>query len=123
MMDKLIGELDCIRCGYCCGYRRDSHFGGCSYSEEEEIPEGIEVNENKTIPVDEDDICIYLKKLDNGFAICRIHDKRPIMCRLYYCMIETKIKELGKVKKFLEEKCEERDRQTLLHNLRKASEI
>jgi len=39
-------------CGYCCGYRRDTYFGGSSYED------------GTTIPVDEDDVCIYLEKLN-----------------------------------------------------------
>jgi len=119
-MGKFIGELDCIGCGYCCGYRRSSHFGGCSYSKEEKIPEGIEVDENRTIPVDTDDTCIYLEKIDNGFTLCKIQDKKPIMCKLYYCMIERKITELHKIEKFLKEKCEERERETLQDTLKRA---
>lgn len=122
MAEKCIGEVDCMMCGYCCGYRRDSHFGGCSYSKEETIPDGVIVIEEEDcfrIPVDEDDTCIYLNKLDNGFAICSIHDKKPNMCKLYYCMLETKIRELDKIKEHLIKRCNERDRAALKQVLEK----
>lgn len=122
MPKKFIGEVDCIMCGYCCGYRRDSYFGGCSYSKKEDVPEDITVIEGEDgfrIPVDKDDTCIYLNKLDNGLAICKIQDKKPLMCKLYYCMIERKIRELDKVKKYLVEKCEERDKLVLQQKLKK----
>lgn len=116
MPKKCIGELDCIMCGYCCGHRRDSFFGGCSYSKDENIPEDVIVVEEDAcfkIPVDENDTCIYLNKLDNGFAVCTIQDKKPLMCKLYYCMIETKIRELDAVKAHLVKKCSERDSMSL----------
>lgn len=116
MSKKCIGELDCIMCGYCCGYRRDSFFGGCSYSKDEVVPEGIIVIEEEDgfrIPVNDDDVCIYLDTMDNGFAICTIQGKKPNMCKLYYCMIETKIKGLNKISDFLVEKCVERDSSAL----------
>lgn len=122
MSKKCIGELDCIMCGYCCGYRRDSQFGGCSYSKEERVPEGIivvEEDDSFRIPVDENDTCIYLKKLDNGFAICTIQDKKPDMCKLYYCMIERKIKELDKIKEHLIKECNKRDKVVLQQKLKK----
>lgn len=96
-MEKYIGQVDCIMCGYCCGYRREYKFGGASYAKDEPVPEGVIVNETEdgfTIPVDEDDTCIYLAKLDNGFARCGIHDKRPNMCRLYYCLKKQKARQL-----------------------------
>ena len=95
--DKYVDQLQCVMCGYCCGFRRETQFGGCSYEKNEPVPEGIEVektDEGFTIPVDEDDICIYLKKLDNGFARCGIHDKRPKMCRLFYCLPVQKARQL-----------------------------
>ena len=96
-MKKYIGQVDCIMCGYCCGYRRETEFGGASYAFDEEVPDGIEVVKDEwgyTIPVDEDDTCIYLEKLDNGFARCSIHDKRPNMCRLFYCLPQQKARQL-----------------------------
>ena len=122
MSKKYIGELDCIMCGYCCGYRRDSFFGGCSYSKDEGVPDGIVVMEEEDgfrIPVDENDTCIYLKPLDNGFAVCTIHDKKPLMCKLYYCMIERKIRELDKIKEYLVKECDKRDKTVLLQKLKK----
>ena len=114
MSDKYIGEVECIQCGYCCGYRRSSTFGGCQYAPDEPVPEGIEVDEEKTVPVDANDVCIYLEQLDNGFARCTVHDKRPKMCRLYYCHIETKLLALGWIRRFLEQKRKERDGQELI---------
>jgi len=96
-MKKYVGQVDCIMCGYCCGYRRETHFGGASYAPDEKVPDGIEVvksEEGFTIPVDEDDTCVYLEKLDNGFARCSIHEKRPIMCRLFYCLPKQKARQL-----------------------------
>ena len=96
-MKKYIGQVDCIMCGYCCGYRRETEFGGASYAFDEEVPDGIEVVKDEwgyTIPVDKDDTCIYLEKLDNGFARCSIHDKRPNMCRLFYCLPQQKARQL-----------------------------
>jgi len=122
MAKKFIGEVDCIMCGYCCGYRRDSDFGGCSYSKEEYVPEDIIVIEDEEgfrIPVDDNDTCIYLKPLDNGMAVCKIQDKKPKMCKLYYCMIERKIRELDKIKEHLVKKCSERDSATLQQELKK----
>jgi hypothetical protein len=84
-------------CGYSCGYRRESAFGGASYAKDEPVPEGISVvktNEGFTIPVDEDDKCIYLKILDNGFTRCTIQDKKPKMCRLFYCLPGQKARQL-----------------------------
>lgn len=89
--------VDCVMCGYCCGYRRDRHFGGCSYSKNEKIPSGIETVETEdgfTIPVDENDVCIYLEKLNNGFAKCSIQDKKPKMCKLYNCLTLKKARYL-----------------------------
>lgn len=85
--------VECVRCGWCCGYRRDSEFGGCEYAEGATIPEGI-ITDGRRIPVNEDDECIYLEKLDNGFTRCGIHDKRPEMCRRYNCLTEQKIRNL-----------------------------
>ncbi|KYK22694.1 hypothetical protein AYK24_00270 [Thermoplasmatales archaeon SG8-52-4] len=76
---------------------------------DEEVPENIEVvksEEGFTIPVDEDDVCIYLEKLDNGFTRCTIQDKKPRMCKLYYCLTENKVKRLKVIVDELKEKCE-----------------
>lgn len=97
MKKKYVGKVNCIMCGYCCGFRRAYDFGGASYSHNEIIPKGIKViqtDEGFTIPVDKDDTCIYLSKLDNGFARCSIHEKRPIMCKLYYCLPKQKARQL-----------------------------
>jgi len=107
MGKKHVGEVDCIMCGYSCGYRREYEFGGASYAHDETVPEGVEVVENDlgfTIPVDEDDKCIYLKILDNGFTRCTIHDKRPKMCRLYYCLPDQKARQLQTIVEELKEK-------------------
>jgi len=96
-MAKYKDEVDCIMCGYVCGYRRDTPFGGVSYAKDEIVPDDVVVKETEdgyTIPVDEDDVCIYLEKLDNGFTKCKIHDKKPRMCKLYYCLTEHKIRQL-----------------------------
>lgn len=90
---KYAGQVDCIMCGYCCGYRRETPFGGCSYDEKESIPLGITVA-GRTIPVDDNDICIYLEKLDNGFAKCKIQNKKPKMCKLFYCLTKQKARQL-----------------------------
>ena len=103
---KYVGQVDCIMCGYCCGYRRDTPFGGASYAFDEEVPEGIEVvetDEGYTIPVDEDDTCIYLEKLDNGFARCSIHDRKPIMCKKFYCLTQQKARQLQTIVNELKE--------------------
>ena len=94
---KYVGQVDCIMCGYCCGYRRDIHFGGASYAEDENVPEGVKTvktEDGYTIPVGEDDVCIYLEKLNNGFAKCSIHDKKPKMCKLFYCLTKQKARQL-----------------------------
>ena len=60
---------------------------------DEPVPEGVETYDRDGehfIPVDEDDICIYLGKLNNGFTRCGIHDKRPRTCRLYSCLTKKK---------------------------------
>ena len=104
---KYKGQLDCIACGYCCGYRRETHFGGASYAKDEKVPEDVETVETEegyTIPVDEDDTCIYLEKLDNGFTRCKIHDKKPKMCKLYYCLPEQKARQLLPIIEELREK-------------------
>ena len=65
---------------------------------DEDIPAGIETYEKDGeyfIPVDGDDVCIYLEKLNNGFTRCRIHDKRPRTCRLYNCMTVNKVKQIN----------------------------
>jgi len=106
---KIKDKVECIMCGYCCGYRRNYEFGGASYMPDEEVPENIEVvksEEGFTIPVDEDDVCIYLEKLDNGFTRCTIQDKKPRMCKLYYCLTENKVKRLKVIVDELKEKCE-----------------
>jgi Fe-S-cluster containining protein len=97
MSDKGI-FIDCCMTGFCCGYRRDSHFGGVSYMPDEVVPPGIDVyfkNGERFIPVDKDDTCIYLEKLNNGFTRCSIHEKRPRTCRLYNCLTEKKVKYLN----------------------------
>jgi len=101
--------VDCCRTGYCCGYRRDSYFGGVSYQQGEIIPDGVEVYEKEGewfIPVDEEDTCIYLEKLNNGFTSCRIHDKRPKTCKFYNCLTEKKIVQLQPIIEHLKGKCE-----------------
>lgn len=102
-------HVDCIQCGYCCGYRNNGYFGGCSYANDEEVPSDIitiEKEDGRYIPVDEEDVCIYLEKLDNGFARCTIQDKKPKMCKLYYCLTEKKIKYLQTIIDELKEKVE-----------------
>lgn len=87
--------IDCCMTGYCCGYRRDSYFGGVSYMEDEEVPVGVitvEKNGERFIPVDDDDVCIYLEKLNNGFARCGIHEEKPRTCKLYNCLTIKKAK-------------------------------
>ena len=96
-MEKYHGQLECIQCGYICGYRRDTPFGGVAYDFDEEVPDGVEVVETEegyTIPVDDDDVCVYLEKLDNGFTRCSIHDKKPRVCKLYYCLPGQKARQL-----------------------------
>jgi Fe-S-cluster containining protein len=94
LTNKLKNYVECIQCGYCCGYRRDSFFGGCEY------PDG------KKIPVDTEDVCIYLEKLDNGFARCSIQEDKPEMCKLYYCLPEQKVRQLKPIIEHLKERCE-----------------
>ena len=109
-MKKYIGQVDCIMCGKCCGYRNNQFFGGCYYSEKEDLPPDVVVVKEKDgfrIPVDENDVCIYLEKLDNGFAKCKIQEKKPIMCKLYYCLIEKKVKSLENIIEYLKVKCKE----------------
>lgn len=117
-MPKCIGEVECIHCGYCCGYRRDSTFGGVFYSNGEEIPEDVitVAEDNFRIPVDENDVCIYLEKLDNGFNRCKIYDRKPIMCSNHYCLTEKKIKVLRQIIEELKVKCAERDKKVVLLN-------
>lgn len=101
--------VECCRTGYCCGYRRDSYFGGVSFQPDEVVPPGVEVifrDGERFIPVDEDDVCIYLKKLDNGFAECGIHDKKPLTCRLYNCMTVKKAKYVQVIVDELKEKAD-----------------
>ena len=108
-MKKLKGQLDCIACGFCCGYRRKTYFGGASYAKDEYVPDDVEVvetDEGYTIPVDEDDTCIYLTKLDNGFTRCSIHEKKPKMCKLFYCLTEQKVRQLQPIIDELKSKCE-----------------
>lgn len=96
-VEKYRGQLTCIQCGYGCGYRRDTPFGGVSYGLDEEVPEDVEIverNGEKFIPVDENDTCIYLVKFDNGFTKCGIHEKKPKTCRLFYCLPEQKARQL-----------------------------
>jgi Fe-S-cluster containining protein len=95
--------------GYCCGYRRDSHFGGSSYMPGEPVPEGVETYERDGehfIPVDADDICVHLVKLNNGFTRCAIHDKRPKTCRLYSCLTEKKVVYLNAIAEELRIRCD-----------------
>ena len=118
MRKKYVGELDCMQCGYCCGYRRGDEFGGAFYGKNETVPFGVTVifePYGARIPVDDDDVCIYLEKLDNGFARCSIQDKKPSMCKLYFCLIERKIKVLSEIKKHLEAQCKIREAQTNQH--------
>lgn len=106
-MKKYVGQLDCIQCGYGCGYRRDTPFGGVAYAKDELVPDDVEVVDTKdgyAIPVDADDVCIYLEKLDNGFTKCKIHEKKPQMCKLYYCLIEQKVRQLQTIVDELKEK-------------------
>jgi len=108
-MEKARGQLDCIQCGYGCGYRRDYHFGGVAYDKDEIVPYGVEVVETEdgyAIPVDQDDVCIYLEVLDNGFTKCKIHDKKPRVCKLYYCLTEKKVRQLQVIVDELKTKCE-----------------
>lgn len=98
-------KLDCIQCGYCCGYRRDYYFGGCEYADGESIPLGVETV-GRAIPVDKDDVCIYLEKLNNGFARCRIQEEKPNMCKLFYCLPEQKVRQLKPIIEHLKGKCE-----------------
>ena len=105
---KSIGELDCIRCGYCCGYRREGKHGGKSYERKEDVPPGVIVVQDNwgfTIPVDDDGVCIYMEKLDNGFTRCKIHDKKPLMCNLHYCLTEKKVRYLKAIVEDLKAKC------------------
>ena len=67
---------------------------------DEEIPDGVQTytkDSERFIPVDEDDTCVYLKKLNNGFTRCGIHDKRPRTCRLYNCLTEKKVRYLNAI--------------------------
>lgn len=101
--------VDCCMTGYCCGYRRESYFGGCAYSENEAIPKDVITEKRGNeyyIPVDEDDVCIYLEKQNNGFARCGIHEKKPKMCKLYNCLTEKKIKYISVIVEDLKAKCE-----------------
>ncbi len=110
-MEKIDGQLDCIQCGYGCGYRRDYHFGGVAYAHDEPVPKGVEAywtEEGYAIPVDQDDVCIYLEKLDNGFTRCKIHDKKPRVCKLYYCLTEAKVRQLQTIVDELKIKAEKR---------------
>ncbi len=77
--------------------------------EGETIPEGVETIKKGNeyfIPVDKDDTCIYLEKLNNGFSRCKIHDKRPKTCQLYNCLTEKKITQLKPIIEYLRGKCE-----------------
>jgi Fe-S-cluster containining protein len=99
-MRELVGKVDCIMCGHCCGYRMEKDFGGVSYAEDEIIPDGIKTEKTEygfTIPVNEDDVCIYLIKLNNGFTRCGVYDKRPNMCKLFYCLTQQKGRQLQKI--------------------------
>jgi len=115
-MPKNVEKVECISCGICCGHQRDYPFGGCSYSKEEPIPTGVKViqeGDNYRIPVDNNDVCIYVEVLDNGFTKCKIHDKKPLMCKYYYCLLEQKITSLKRIIEYLEKKCE--NRHSLIH--------
>lgn len=101
--------VDCIRCGNCCGYGRDSALGDWSYTDGEKVPEGVDVIERNgeyLLPVDNDGVCVYLIKHDNGFTSCRIHDRKPRMCALYNCLTEKKVRYLQDVVVRLKGKCE-----------------
>ena len=98
-----------MQCGFCCGYRRDSHFGGCSYAKDELVPPDVttvESEEGYTVPVNKEDICIYLTKLNNGFARCNIQSKKPKMCKLFNCLTAQKVRQLGDLISELELRCE-----------------
>ena len=97
--------VDCLWCGWCCGYRRDSEFGGCEYAEDEPIPPDVKTD-GLTVLVDEEDTCIYLEKLDNGFTRCTIQDKKPIQCRLFNCLTRQKIRNLKPIIEHLEREAE-----------------
>ena len=83
-------------CGYCCGYRRETPFGGAEYAD------------GSVIPVDQDDVCIHLEKLDNGFTRCKIHGEKPEMCKVYYCLTECKVRQLQVIIEELKIKAEKR---------------
>lgn len=75
---------------------------------DEPVPCGVETYERDGehfIPVDKDDTCIYLVKLDNGFTRCSIHEKRPRTCRLYNCLTEKKIVYLRAIVDELKARC------------------
>jgi Fe-S-cluster containining protein len=76
---------------------------------DEKIPDGVATYEKDGehfIPVDDEDICIYLERLDNGFTRCGIHEKRPRTCRLYNCLTEKKVRYLGVIVDELQRKCD-----------------
>ena len=75
----------------------------------EEIPEGVETYEKDGehfIPVDDDDVCIYLEVLNNGFTRCSIHEKKPRTCKLYNCLTVKKVKYINVIVNELKGKSE-----------------
>lgn len=95
-MNKLRGQLDCVMCGHSCGYRSDVPCN-VFYEKNESVPDGVEVIKTEKgyeLPVDQDNVCIYLEKLDNGFTRCGIHDKKPRMCKAFYCLPQHKVRQL-----------------------------
>ena len=61
---------------------------------DETVPDDVETYEKDGeyfIPVNDDDVCIYLEVLNNGFTRCSIHEKKPRTCRLYNCLTEKKV--------------------------------
>ena len=95
--------VDCIRCGNCCGHRRESALGDWSFEEDQIPPESaVEVDGLFVPPVDEDGTCAYMVKLNNGFTECSIHENKPKMCALYNCLTEKKAKYLTMIVKELQ---------------------
>jgi len=76
---------------------------------DEKVPNGVTTykkNGECFIPVDDEDTCIYLERLDNGFTRCGIHEKRPRTCRLYDCLTEKKVRYLRAIADELEARCD-----------------